>query len=105
MTGLLMLAPVFMEYTPGTDMMSSIKFGAMRMSFVGSAELQGPQPLLPFFFQRIELTLGGTVLFNRLLDIPDKKNQPFFSLIAMGKDGKWLAARGRGGGLAIWIKE
>ena len=53
----------------------------------------------------IELRLGGNVLFSRSLDIPDKKNRPFFGLIAMADNGEWLGARGRGGGLAVWVKE
>ena len=35
---------------------------------------------------------------------PEDKKMPFFSLIGISTKDKWMCARGRGGGLAIWIK-
>ena len=67
--------------------------------------MKGSQPILPFFFRRIELNLGSSVLINRDLDMPDDKKKPFFALIGIGDNREWLAARGRGGGLALWLKE
>ena len=87
------------------DITNFIQFGTLVISFIGSGELKGSQPLLPFFFERIELKLGNTVLINRILDVPALKNRPFFALIGMEENGKWLAARGRGGGLALWLKD
>ena len=29
----------------------------------------------------------------------------FFALIAVDPNGKWLSARGKGGGLALWVKD
>ena len=86
------------------DIINSIQFGALAIRFVGSGELKGSQPLLPFFFERIELKLGANALFSRSLDIPDEKDSPFFALIAMNDSDQWLSARGRGGGLALWSK-
>ena len=86
------------------DVTSSIRFGALSIRFIGSGQLIGPQPILSFFFERIELKLSDSVLFSRLLSIPDEKNRPFFGLIATGNSGQWLSARGRGGGLALWQK-
>ena len=87
------------------DIINSIQFGALSIKFIGCGELKGSQPLLPFFFERIELNLGSSVLFSRSLDIPDQKDRPFFALIAIEENGRWLAARGRGGGLALWFKD
>ncbi len=87
------------------DITNSIQFGTLSIKFIGKGELKGRQPLLPFFFECIELHLGEKLLFRRILDIPDEENRPFFSLIAMKDDGKWLSARGRAGGLALWLKE
>ncbi len=84
---------------------NSIQFGSLLIRFIGTGELKGSQPLLPFFFELIELKLGDSVLFKRALEIPDEKNRPFFALIAMGDGGSWLSARGRGGGLALWLKD
>tara|TARA_Y100001968_G_scaffold215730_1_gene198452 strand:- start:2442 stop:3065 length:624 start_codon:yes stop_codon:yes gene_type:complete len=82
-----------------------IKFGLLSIQFSGEGYLRGKQPLLPFFFQCIELKAGSTLLFSRSLEIPEENNRPFFGLISMEKHGKWLSARGRGGGLALWIKD
>ncbi|ABX08557.1 hypothetical protein [Prochlorococcus marinus] len=83
---------------------NSIHFGPLSILFRGLGNLKGRQPLLPFFFDCIELKAGSRVVFNRSLQIPEEKNRPFFALISMGESCKWLSARGRGGGLALWIK-
>ena len=83
---------------------NSIQFGILSMLFKGQGNLKGKQPLLPFFFEKIELKAGSRILFSRSLEIPEENRRPFFSLIAMEKNGQWLSARGRGGGLALWIK-
>ncbi len=82
---------------------NSIQFGLLSIRFLGAGNLKGKQPLLTFFFEFIELTLGSSVLFNRALKIPDEKDRPFFALIAMEENCDWLSARGRGGGLALWV--
>ncbi len=87
------------------DITNSIQFGTLLLRFTGSGEVKGSQPLLPFFFEFIELKLGRSVLFSRSFDLPDEKNRPFFALIAMGDKGCWLSARGRGGGLALWLRD
>ena len=86
------------------DIINSIEFGVLSIRFIGSGDVEGSRPLLPFSFERIELKFSKNSLFTRSLDIPDKNNRPFFALIAMESNGKWLAARGRGGGLALWLK-
>ena len=85
-------------------LINSIEFGILKISFIGSGELKGNQPLLPFYFEIIELKLRNKILLSRLLKIPEVKNRPFFALIAKDEKGKWLSARGRGGGLALWVK-
>ena len=86
------------------DITNSIQFGSLLIRFIGSGELKGSQPLLPFYFKTIELKLGSTVLLSRSIQIPDIKNRPFFGLISIEENRKWLAARGKGGGLALWLK-
>ena len=81
---------------------NSIQFGLLSIRFTGLANLERKQPLLPFYFDCIKIKLGTIVIFKKSLPIPEKKNRPFFALIAMDKDGKWLSARGKGGGLALW---
>ena len=87
------------------EITNSIQFGSLLIRFVGSGELKGSQPLLPFYFKIIELKLGSKVLLSRSIQTPDTKNRPFFGLISIEENGKWLAARGRGGGLALWLRD
>ncbi len=85
---------------------NSIQFGLLSLKFVGFANLQEDQTLLTFYFESIELYMGSRPIFIRKIPIiTDIKKRPFFALIALGTKNKWLSARGRGGGLALWIKE
>ena len=81
---------------------NSIQFGLLSIRFTGLANLERKQPLLPFFFDCIQIKLGAIIVFKKSLPMPKKQRRPFFALIAMDKDGKWLTARGKGGGLAVW---
>ena len=83
---------------------NSISFGILSIIFYGQASLKGTRPLLPFFFENLKINIGNFTLINKPLKKPEEKQMPFFSLIAISKDDSWMCARGRGGGLAIWIK-
>jgi hypothetical protein len=80
---------------------NAITLGPVELRFSGLGRLQGSRPLLQFSFQRLQLSLGGRVLLQRTLPEPAPQRLPFFALIARDASG-WLAARGRGGGLALW---
>jgi len=43
-------------------------------------------------------------IHQTLLKKPVDKKMPFFSLVGISTKDNWLCARGRGGGLAIWVK-
>ena len=82
-----------------------VRLGALELCFEGEGELVGRRPLLRFWFRHWQLRLGGRSLLERPLAKPAARALPFFALIARGSDGAggaWLAARGRGGGLALW---
>ena len=83
---------------------NSISFGILSIIFCGQASLKGKRPLLPFFFENLIINIGNFTLVNKPLKKPEEKQMPFFSLIAINKENNWMCARGRGGGLAIWIK-
>ena len=83
---------------------NSVSFGILSIIFFGQASLKGTRPLLPFFFENLIINIGNFTLVNKPLKKPEEKQMPFFSLIAISKEKKWMCARGRGGGLAIWIK-
>ena len=83
---------------------NSISFASILIEFKGQAELEGTQPLLIFFFDQLTIKLARTTLWKSKIDIPLKKDRPFFSLISIDYKQNQLIARGRGGGIAIWIK-
>ena len=79
---------------------NAVRLGQLELCFHGSGWLQGRRPLLLFSFERLELRLGSWRVLSRALPVVPPRRQPFFALIARGEG--WLAARGRGGGLALW---
>ena len=88
---------------PTFEISNSIKFGVLSIKFSGKAYLKGTRPLLPFYFEQLFIKILNIPIINTSLKNTDPKKRPFFSLIALGKEKKWLCARGKGGGLAIWI--
>jgi hypothetical protein len=83
---------------------NSVTVGALSLCFFGHGQLQGRRPLLQFSFDRLQVRWGERILLERSLPQPEVRKLPFFALIALERQGEggWLAARGRGGGLALW---
>ena len=81
---------------------NSIQFGLISLRFTGKANLERKQPLLPFSFDCLQVKLSSLTILNRSLPKTDKNKKPFFALIAIDSNSKWLSARGKGGGLALW---
>lgn len=92
------------EQGAGLALCNSVGLGGLSLCFMGRGHLQGRRPLLRFSFQQLELRLGERLLWRRPLPEVEPQRQPFFALISCGRDeqGRWLLARGRGGGLARW---
>ena len=90
---------------PGTEaalaISNRVQLAGLSLCFVGSGQLIGKRPLLQFSFSRLELRQGDQLLWGRALPAVSPRRLPFFALIARDSSG-WLAARGRGGGLALW---
>ena len=84
---------------------NAIKFWLLTLRFSGYANLERKHPLLPFSFNCIQIKLASLTILKRSLPTPDQKNRPFFALIAIDPNGKWLSARGKGGGLALWVQD
>lgn len=80
---------------------NAVGLGPVELRFRGPGRLVGSRPLLEFHFETVELSLAGRSLLRRSLPVPARGRMPFFALIARAPEG-WLAARGRGGGLALW---
>tara|TARA_B100000886_G_scaffold121762_1_gene82009 strand:- start:37 stop:522 length:486 start_codon:yes stop_codon:yes gene_type:complete len=92
------------EDKPSFEIRNSINFGLLNIIFTGSAELKGIRPLLTFYFGELEINISNFPIFKKELKKPEDKKMPFFSLVKINNKDKWMCARGRGGGLAIWIK-
>ena len=86
------------------EIKNSINFGLLNITFIGSAELKGLRPLLSFYFEELKISISSFLIFNKELKKPEDKKMPFFSLVGISTKDNWLCARGRGGGLAIWVK-
>lgn len=87
---------------------NSIALGPLKLWFSGPGHLKPRRPLLIFHFLQLRLSLAGVTLLTLALPKPTVGREPFFALIARGEDSSglhWLAARGRGGGLALWVRE
>ncbi|MEY3735886.1 MAG: hypothetical protein RLZZ624_945 [Cyanobacteriota bacterium] len=86
-----------------------VSLAALRLEFSGFGLLVGKRPLLVFGFDTLALHWGERLLWQRQLpaeleasSLQRSRRQPFFALIALDREEGWLAARGRGGGLALW---
>ena len=95
---------VLENQSDGLAITNQVSLGPFRLQFDGIASLKGRQPLLRFSFTSVRLQVGSLTLLNQSLPEPTKQRQPFFALIALGDKRNWLCARGRGGGLAVWIR-
>lgn len=87
---------------------NSIALGLLKLCFTGSGQLEQRRPLLVFHFSQMQISLAGTTLLTLSLPKPAKGKDPFFALIASDQPNqgpRWLAARGRGGGLALWVRQ
>ena len=85
---------------------NSVQLGALQLRFHGQGGLRGKRPLLEFWFTELELRLGQLTLWRQPINRqPKPRERPFFALIARTGDAEagWLLARGRGGGLALWV--
>ncbi|MDA1247102.1 MAG: hypothetical protein O2787_07380 [Cyanobacteria bacterium] len=92
--------------TGDLKVVNSVQLGALQLRFSGSGNLRGRRPLLEFWFDQLELRLGRQTLWRQAISRqPEPRRRPFFALIARSgsADNDWLLARGRGGGLALWL--
>jgi hypothetical protein len=90
----------------GLAVLNSVQLGALQLCCSGEGQLRGRRPLLEFWFTQLEVRWGQHTLWRQAIaGPPEPRKRPFFALIAREGDGEdgWLLARGRGGGLALWV--
>ncbi|MEI8250156.1 MAG: hypothetical protein WCF98_03190 [Synechococcus sp. ELA057] len=83
------------------ELSNAVTLGVLELRFRGPGWLTGIRPLLRFRFDVLTVSLAGRRLLERRLPQPAATREPFFALIGRSPEG-WMAARGRGGGLALW---
>jgi hypothetical protein len=91
---------------------NQLQIGPLKVRFSGPAKFIERQNLLAFDFVQLQVWLGNWELFSvpvrggsnrtqNFLDMAIAK-LPFFAFFAV--TDRYIAARGRGGGLALWVK-
>lgn len=91
---------------------NQITIGLIQLKFTGPARFESKKNLLGFDFTRLEIIALGQRVYEGA--VPSSRINQKFQDIAIGKlpffaffavtDG-FIAARGRGGGLAMWVKQ
>ncbi|MEH1965990.1 MULTISPECIES: hypothetical protein [unclassified Nostoc] len=92
---------------------NQVELSPVLLKLTGPVQYLGKKNLLAFDFDQMLISLFGRVVYNRAirsgkLQTEDFYNQPiaklpFFAFFLVTED--FIAARGRGGGLAFWIRK
>ncbi|MBD2296726.1 hypothetical protein H6G06_25395 [Anabaena sphaerica FACHB-251] len=95
------------------EIANQVQLGSMLLKLTGLAQYLGKKNLLAFDFTQMQISLFNRVVYNQRIrsgkvESEDFYHQsiaklPFFAFFLITED--FIAARGRGGGLAIWIRE
>lgn len=88
------------------ELNNSVELLGIRLRFCGPGRLVQKRPLLVFHFHHLHIEAAGQRLLSLPLPAPSAGQEPFFALIAREQTDTglvWMAARGRGGGLALWV--
>jgi hypothetical protein len=95
------------------EITNSAELGFIKLEFNGLTQYWGKKNLLAFDFEQIQLCLFNRTVYQGNLKGKRTQNQdfynqaiaklPFFAFFIVTDD--FIAARGRGGGLALWIRE
>lgn len=98
--------------SPPLCIQNSIRLGQLELILSGFARYLEPKNLLAFDFTQLQVQVFGKTVYQGKFPSPTTAEnfaaQPigklaFFSFF-MARD-RWIAARGKGGGLAIWVKQ
>ncbi|TAF07170.1 MAG: hypothetical protein EAZ77_10565 [Nostocales cyanobacterium] len=107
------LAAAYISFSADSEITNQAKLGSLLLKLTGPAQYLGKKNLLAFDFTQMEISLFGRVVYDQRIrsgkvESEDFYHQPiaklpFFAFFLATED--LIAARGRGGGLAIWIRE
>ncbi|KAM3092100.1 hypothetical protein ACKFKG_23425 [Phormidesmis sp. 146-35] len=89
---------------------NQIQVGGLQLKFTGLAKYLGKKNLLAFDFSQIQISVGKYAIYTGQLrggktDFEERSvaQLPFFAFFLVTET--FIAARGRGGGLALWTRE
>jgi hypothetical protein len=95
------------------DITNQVQLGSILLKLTGPTQYIGKKNLLAFDFNKMQISLFNRVIYNQSIrsgKVPAKDfyeqsiaKLPFFTFFIVTPD--FIAARGRGGGLAIWIRD
>jgi hypothetical protein len=89
---------------------NQLRIGALEICFTGPCRPHDKQNILVFDFTTLQILLGGKVLYSRSINkypVADFGTRPIAKLpffVFLWASSEAIAARGRGGGLAMWVK-
>jgi hypothetical protein len=91
---------------------NQVQLGQLRLTLTGPARYLGKKNLMAFDFTQIQVSLGSWTMYQGSMrggkaqaesfDQQSIAKLPFFAFF--GVTDRYIAARGRGGGLALWVK-
>jgi hypothetical protein len=100
-------------YSEDLKVKNKVKFGLLELTLTGPVKLLPETNILAFDFTKINIKFWGKNIYSGYIRngaIKEKtfgqesiKKQAFFNYFLI--EEQLIAARGKGGGLAIWIKE
>lgn len=106
-------APTLGESSGKAEISNQIQFGPLLFKLTGPAHYLGKKNIMAFDFTHMQLCLFGRAVYSgnfrggkaQAQDFYDRSiaKLPFFAFFLVTED--FIAARGRGGGLALWVKE
>lgn len=114
------LTKIYISFSPSSaediskgEIANQVQLGFLLLQLTGPAKYLGKKNLLAFDFTQMYLSLFGRTIYQQKIrsgkvQAEDFYNQPiakqaFFAFFIVTQD--FIAARGRGGGLALWIRE
>ena len=110
------LLPATIAFAPSEEtpiaVTNKVTVGLITLLLTGPARYEDAKNILPFDFTRLEVKVLGQTIYNG--KFPGPREGLVFSEIAIAKlpffaffqvNESFIAARGRGGGLAMWVKQ
>jgi hypothetical protein len=98
------------SFDPTGQIMNQLRLGTLEIRFTGPCRSHSPRNIVVFDFTQLQILLGSKVIYSRFIgkypvaEFGDRSiaKLPFF--VFLWASAEVIAARGRGGGLAVWVK-